>query len=138
MEFSLSNDLLKVFIWLYVLVPGVAFLAFVTYRQRKAKRRAENKVRMADHILLADIKILARMNSRLLDDAITLRCAQMEQGRNPRCLNLFVQENPDFPCVVDIGRFSATVGAPFVPLNRPHPPSSTHRSCAGHDYRPVQ
>ena len=65
MEFSLSNDLLKVFIWLYVLVPGVAFLAFVTYRQWKAKRRAENKVRMADHILLADIKILARMNSRL-------------------------------------------------------------------------
>ena len=135
---EISNDLLMVLVSVYVLGPGIAFLAFVVYRQWKAKRRAENKVRMADHILLADIKILARMNSRLLDDAITLRCAQMEQGRNPRCLNLFVQENPDFPCVVDIGRSSATVGAPFVPLNRPHRPSATHRSWAGHDYRPRQ
>ena len=135
---EISNDLLMVLVSVYVLGPGIAFLAFVVYRQWKAKRRAEKKVRMADLILLTDIRSLAKSNSRLLDDAITLRCAQMEQGRNPRCLNLFVQENPDFPCVVDIGRSSATVGAPFVPLNRPHRPLSTHRSWAGHEYRPGQ
>ncbi len=74
---EISNDLLMVLVSVYVLGPGVALLAFVVYRQWKAKRRAENKVRMADHILLADIKILARMNSRLLDDAIGLRSAQI-------------------------------------------------------------
>ena len=74
---EISNDLLMVLVSVYVLGPGVALLAFVVYRQWKAKRRAENKVRMSDHILLADIKILARMNSRLLDDAIGLRSAQI-------------------------------------------------------------
>ena len=83
MEFSLSSDLLRVFIWLYVLGPVVALWAFVAYRQRKGKRRAENKVRMSASILLADIQRLAKSNSPLLEDAITLYCAQMEQGRNP-------------------------------------------------------
>ena len=53
-------------------------LGLVQWRRVWAKRRAENKIGMADHILLADIKILARMNSRLLDDAIVLRSAQIE------------------------------------------------------------
>ena len=52
-------------------------LGLVQWLHVRAKRRAENKVRMSDHILLADIKILARMNSRLLDDAIVLRSAQI-------------------------------------------------------------
>ena len=57
-------------------------LGLVQWRNVRAKRRAENKVRMSDHIRLADIKILARMNSPLLDDAVVLRCAQMEHGRS--------------------------------------------------------
>ena len=43
----------------------------------------ENKVRMSDLILRTDIQTLAKSNSQLLDDAIALRYAQMEQGRNP-------------------------------------------------------
>ncbi len=43
----------------------------------------ENKVRISDLILRTDIQTLAKSNSQLLDDAIALRYAQMEQGRNP-------------------------------------------------------
>ena len=53
-------------------------LVLLQLHRVRAKRRAENKVRMADHIVLSDIKILARMNSRLLDDAIVLRSAQID------------------------------------------------------------
>ena len=56
----------------------IAVLVLLQWRQVRAKRGAENKVRMADHILLADIKILARMNSQLLADAVALRCSQKE------------------------------------------------------------
>ena len=82
MEFSLSSDQLVVFIWLYTWPPVVLVLTFVLHRRWKAKRRAENKVRMSDRILLSDIKALAKSNSPLLVDAITLHCAQMEQERN--------------------------------------------------------
>ena len=58
-------------------------LGLLQWHRVMAKRRAENKVRMAGQILLADIKIMARMNSRLLDDAIVLRSAQIEYGRDP-------------------------------------------------------
>ena len=37
---------------------------------------------MSDSILRDDIVILARTNSPLLDDAIALRHAQIEQGHN--------------------------------------------------------
>ena len=53
-------------------------LVLLQWHRIGAKRGAENKVRTADHILLADIKILARMNSRLLEDAVVLRCSQKE------------------------------------------------------------
>ena len=82
MEFSLSTDQLSIFILLYLWAPVVAVVTFVFYRRWKAKRRAENKVRMSDLILLADIKALAKSDSPLLVDAITLYCAQMEQERN--------------------------------------------------------
>ena len=82
MEISLSNDLLTVFIWLYVAGPAVALFAFLTYRRWRAKRRAENKVRMSDLILLSDITALAKSNSPLLADAIALYCAQVRPGRN--------------------------------------------------------
>ena len=85
MEISLSNDLLRVIIWLPpALFLGVlAYRFFLNYRQWKAKRWAENKVRMSDRILLFDIKALAKSKSPLLGDAIALHCAQMEQERNP-------------------------------------------------------
>ena len=61
----------------------IVILGLLQVLRFRAKRRAENKVRMADPILRADIKILARMNSRLLDDAIILRSAQIEPGHYP-------------------------------------------------------
>ena len=57
---------------------GIVYVFILVVRSSWAKRRAENKVRMSDLILVSDIKILARMNSRLLDDAIVLRSAQIE------------------------------------------------------------
>ena len=70
------------------IVPAVELRDFSTYYSSKHsdkvfRRRAENKVRMADPILRADIKVLARMNSQLLDDAIILRSAQLEHGYGP-------------------------------------------------------
>ena len=47
------------------------------------RRRAENKVRMSDPILRADIEILEQTYSEYLNDAIALRRAQIEQGRDP-------------------------------------------------------
>ena len=89
------------------LVPFVApllsfallgWLVLSQLRLVRAKRRAENKVRMSDHILLADIKILARMNSRLLDDAIVLRSAHIEHGRDstPKLLSHMEGQGGDF------------------------------------------
>ena len=78
MEISLSNDLVMLLFLPFIGLPVAAIWAFVYY----LKRRAENKVRKSELILRADIVLLARTNSRLLDDAIALRCAQMEQERN--------------------------------------------------------
>ena len=61
----------------------LAGLCLLQLHRVRAKRRAENKVRMADPILRADIQVLARMNSQLLDDAIPLRSAQLEHGHGP-------------------------------------------------------
>ena len=81
-DISPSDDALLVWPSVGLLVAAVALFPFLFYLQRKMKRRAENKVRMSDLILPTDIQILAKSNSRLLDDAIALRCAQMEQGRS--------------------------------------------------------
>ena len=73
---------------LFTGLVAVAVLVFAYYLfkvrtpHEDAKRRAENKVRMSDSILRDDIVILARTNSPLLDDAIALRNAQIEQGHN--------------------------------------------------------
>ena len=76
------SDALLVWPSVDLLVAAVALVPFLFYLQRKMKRRAENKVRHSDLVLPTDIQILAKSNSRLLDDAIALRCAQMEQGRS--------------------------------------------------------
>ena len=73
---------------LFTGLVAVAVLVFAYYLfkvrtpHEDAKRRAENKLRMSDSILRDDIVILARTNSPLLDDAIALRHAQIEQGHN--------------------------------------------------------
>ena len=82
-EVSRSDDAELVRLAYVVIVAAVVLLAFATYLGRKMKRRAENKVTTSDIILLTDIQTLAKSNSQLLDDAIALRCAQMEQGRSP-------------------------------------------------------
>ena len=48
-----------------------------------AKRWAETKVRESGPISEEDLKALASMNSRLLDDALALRFAQTHQSNNP-------------------------------------------------------
>ncbi len=77
----------------WVLV-GLAVVLLVVYKVvhevnkakaplRSLKRQAENKVKMSDPILRSDIQILDATNSDLLDEAIDLRRAQIEQGRDP-------------------------------------------------------
>ncbi len=66
-----------------VMVAAVVILALMLYLGWKMKRRAENKVKTSGLILLTDIQVLAKSNSQLLEDAIALRCAQMEQGNSP-------------------------------------------------------
>lgn len=65
-------------------VAGAGYYVFGVQGPKKiAKRRAENKVKMSDPILRGDIEILEQTNSDLLNDAIALRRAQIEQGRDP-------------------------------------------------------
>ncbi len=65
-------------------VAGAGYYVFGIQAPRQtAKRRAENKVKMSDPILRGDIEVLERANSDLLNDAIALRRAQIEQGRDP-------------------------------------------------------
>ena len=45
--------------------------------------RAENKVKVSDPITRGDIDILERWGSKLLDDAIALRRAQLQRGDHP-------------------------------------------------------
>ena len=83
-EVFLSDDGLMVRPEYGAIVAALVLLGLLlVYLAWKMKRRAENKVRMSDLILLTDIQTLAKSNSQLLDDAIALRCAQMEQGRSP-------------------------------------------------------
>ena len=66
-----------------VMAAAVAFVALTIYLGTRMRRQAEKKVRTSELILLTDIQVLAKSNSKLLDDAITLRCAQIGQGSSP-------------------------------------------------------
>ncbi len=113
-----SDDTSMVWLASGVLVAVVALAALLLYLQRKMKRRAENKVRMSDLILLTDIQTPAKSNSQLLDDAIALYSAQIEQGRNPGDYACWSRRDRTVPpSVFNIGRSSATVGASFIPWN---------------------
>ncbi len=84
-----------VMIVILALAGGVGFYYFKVQAPKEAQKqahlrqlsierqRAENKVRMSDIILRADIEILQQTNSPMVNDAIALRRAQIEQGRNP-------------------------------------------------------
>ena len=45
--------------------------------------RAENKVKVSDPITRGDIDVLERWGSKLLEDAIELRRAQLQRGDHP-------------------------------------------------------
>ena len=79
-EASLSDDASIVQLAYVVMVAAVAVVALMIYLGRNMKRQAEDKVSTSDVILVADIQVLAKSNSQLLEDAIALHCAQAEQG----------------------------------------------------------
>ena len=89
MDFAIgfTLDLAALLSVMLVGLLAVALGAYVAYRHWKARRQAtneaENRVRMSDPILLADVQLLAKVNSPFWGDAMALYCAQNEQGRNP-------------------------------------------------------
>ena len=76
-------EIVWVVVVLAVIAAAVYYVIKVQAPRQSAKRRAENKVKMSDPILRADIEVLERTDSDLLNDAIALRRAQIEQGRDP-------------------------------------------------------
>ena len=82
-EVSLSDDASIVQLAYVVMVAAVAITVFAVYLGMRMKRRVEDKVRASEAILTSDIQVLAKSNSQLLEDAITLHCAQTEQGSSP-------------------------------------------------------
>ena len=78
-EASASDSDLAVQLSCGVMVVAAVVLALTIYLGRKIKRRAEDKVRASGVILTADIQVLAKSNSRLLDDAIALHRSQEAQ-----------------------------------------------------------
>ena len=61
---------------------AVAVIGLVFYMGRRMRRRAEDKVRATEVILVSDIQVLAKSNSQLLEDAIALRGAQTFRSPN--------------------------------------------------------
>lgn len=72
-----------------VLVLVALGIYFLTRKRRPSGEelmqlsRAENKVKVSDPITRGDIDILERWGSKLLEDAITLRRAQIQRGDHP-------------------------------------------------------
>ena len=62
---------------------AVVIVVLSLFLLRRMKRRAENKVKESDTILLTDIQTLAKSNSKLLEDAIALHSVQKEEARKP-------------------------------------------------------
>lgn len=76
-----------------VVLAALALIAFgiwwLTRKRRPSGQelmelsRAENKVKVSDPITRGDIDILERWDSKLLEDAISLRRAQLQRGDHP-------------------------------------------------------
>ena len=75
-EASASDSDLEVRVSYVFVAAALVILAVVLYLARRMERQAEEKVRASDGIDLTDIQVLAKSNSRLLEDAIALRCKQ--------------------------------------------------------------
>ena len=80
---SLSDSELAVRLAYGVAAAAVVIVVLSLFLLRRMKRRAENKVRESDTILLTDIQTLAKANSKLLEDAIALHSVQKEEARKP-------------------------------------------------------
>ena len=52
-------------------------------QERMELSHAENKVKVSDPITRGDIDVLERWGSKLLEDAIALRRAQLQRGDHP-------------------------------------------------------
>ncbi len=61
---------------------AVAVIGLVIYMVIRTRRRAEDKVRASELILTSDVQVLAKSNSRLLEDAIALLGAQTFRSPN--------------------------------------------------------
>ena len=59
---------------------AVVVLVVLIITLRRMKRQAESKVTASEPILLSDIQVLAKSNSKLLEDAIALHAAQKDEA----------------------------------------------------------
>ena len=59
---------------------AVIVLVFVIVLLRRMKQQAESKVAGSEPILLTDIQVLAKSNSKLLEDAIALHVSQKDNA----------------------------------------------------------
>ena len=59
---------------------AVIVLVYLVVLLRRMKQQAESKVQASQPILLADIQVLAKSNSKLLEDAIALHVSQKEEA----------------------------------------------------------
>ncbi len=75
-EASLTESTLALRLSYGLMVAAAVVIVFVYFSLRSMKKSAENKVKESAHITLSDVRVLARSNSRLLEDALDLRCSQ--------------------------------------------------------------
>ncbi len=59
---------------------AVIVLVFLVVMLRRMKQQTESKVQASQPILLADIQVLAKSNSKLLEDAIALHVSQKDEA----------------------------------------------------------
>lgn len=59
---------------------AVVILVLSLFLQKRLKRQAENKVAESEPILLTDVRLLAKANSSLLEDAIARYRVQKGEG----------------------------------------------------------
>ncbi len=81
-EASLSDNDLAVLLSYGVMAAAVLLLTLVLFQGRRMRRRAEDKVRASEPVLLSDVQVLAKSSSQLLEDAIAVHCSQKSQSRS--------------------------------------------------------
>ena len=81
-EASLSDNDLEVRLSYGVMAAAVLLLTLVLFQGRRMRRRAEDKVRESEPVLLSDVQVLEKSSSQLLEDALDLHCSQMDRSRS--------------------------------------------------------